>query len=761
MRIIRWQLCAVGLALLGAVATARAERLPLKAYGTADGLAHTRVTCIVPDSRGFLWFCGPEGLSRFDGKGFTTYGVPQGLANTRVNDFLESSRGMYWLATNGGGVYRFMPLMHRDVTHDEPHQPRFLPFRVGNEPQTNRVNVLFEDRAGRLWAGTDGGVFCLDGATDHATFRRIELGLAARPDPAVQVWSFAEDRDGNLWIGTSWGLVRRLSDGRTFHTAVQPAQGTDHVRALLVDSGRRVWIGHDAGLFSVGPGSRVTRFTTEDGISGGTVRALLESSDGRVWIGTWEGLTQFDGAGFKAFTRAHGINTPMALAEDRTGNLWIGTLAAGALRLTRNGFRAYAEGDGLADTTIRSLFQTSEGELYAVSAYQRIHRFDGSGFTAVRPNLSRDLAEVMNAGTPLRDHAGEWWIPGGAGLYRFAAVGTVEQLKGARPKAIYTTRDGLAGDDVFNLFEDSRTDIWISRRTPTSLVMTRWERASGRFHRYGDADGLPAFNRATAFAEDRAGNVWIGFQNAGLARYQKGRFMLFTAADGAPSGGIGTLYVDGRRRLWVGATRPGLSRIDDETSERPRFVAYSSAHGLSGEGVGCITDDQFGRLYLCRGSGSVDRLDPTTGRVRHYTTADGLSGGILTSAYRDRRDPNGGLWFGAYNGLFRLLPELDGEPSPPDVLIATVRVGGENYLCSDLGQSDIARFELEPDQNHLQIEFFGLGAGAGEELRYQVPGWRGPTGTGIRQATSVLSITQASRPAAIVSSCGQSPGTAH
>ena len=119
------------------------------------------------------------------------------------------------------------------------------------------------------------------------------------------------------------------------------------------------------------------------------------------------------------------------------------------------------ERGGLADATIRSVFQTSEGELYAVSAYQRIHRFDGSGFTAVRPNLSRDLADVMNAGTPLRDHAGEWWIPGGAGLYRFAAVDTVEHLKRARPKAIYTTQDGLSGDDVFHLFEDSRTDIWI------------------------------------------------------------------------------------------------------------------------------------------------------------------------------------------------------------------------------------------------------------------------------------------------------------
>ncbi len=43
--------------------TARAERLPIKTYTTADGLAHNAVNRIVRDSRGFLWFCTFEGLS--------------------------------------------------------------------------------------------------------------------------------------------------------------------------------------------------------------------------------------------------------------------------------------------------------------------------------------------------------------------------------------------------------------------------------------------------------------------------------------------------------------------------------------------------------------------------------------------------------------------------------------------------------------------------------------------------------------------------
>ena len=85
--------------------------------------------------------------------------------------------------------------------------------------------------------------------------------------------------------------------------------------------------------------------------------------------------------------------------------------AGGALRLARNGFSAYTESDRLANTTIRGVFESHAGDLYVVSSNQRIHRFDGSGFTADRPNLSEDVAELVNPGLPLQDHTGEWWVP--------------------------------------------------------------------------------------------------------------------------------------------------------------------------------------------------------------------------------------------------------------------------------------------------------------------------------------------------------------
>lgn len=79
-----------------------AERLPIKTYTTADGLGHNNVHRIVRDSRGFLWFCTFEGLSRFDGYSFTTYGLAHGLPSQVVNDLLETRDGRYWVATGAG-----------------------------------------------------------------------------------------------------------------------------------------------------------------------------------------------------------------------------------------------------------------------------------------------------------------------------------------------------------------------------------------------------------------------------------------------------------------------------------------------------------------------------------------------------------------------------------------------------------------------------------------------------------------------------------
>src|SRR5215475_13686628 len=127
-----------------------AQRLPIKTYTTADGLPSTAIHSIVRDTRGFLWFCTRNGLSRFDGHRFVTYGVESGLPTPVINHLLETRGGVYWVATNGGGVCRFNP-----DAGARDGEPLFTSYPVGEGYYSNRVNCLYEDRAGLLWAGTD------------------------------------------------------------------------------------------------------------------------------------------------------------------------------------------------------------------------------------------------------------------------------------------------------------------------------------------------------------------------------------------------------------------------------------------------------------------------------------------------------------------------------------------------------------------------------------------------------------------------------
>jgi len=111
------------------------ERLPLKIYTSADGLAHNSVNRIVRDTRGYLWFCTSEGLSRFDGYEFHNYGRRDGLPHRVVNDVLETRSGELWVATSGG-LCQYLPRASGNR--------RFRIYRVEKDDRASHVNVLLK-----------------------------------------------------------------------------------------------------------------------------------------------------------------------------------------------------------------------------------------------------------------------------------------------------------------------------------------------------------------------------------------------------------------------------------------------------------------------------------------------------------------------------------------------------------------------------------------------------------------------------------------
>lgn len=736
----------------------RAELLPIKTYTTADGLAHNEINKIVRDSRGFLWFCTIDGLSRFDGYTFTNFGPDQGLPHANVTDLLETRSGEYWVGTYGGMV-RFNPKgMPGERVHYDGEASVIPPMFTVTLPEdqdrrARAITVLLEDRNGAIWCGTQKGLSRLERINNRIALRSVDIGIPNENAEQRFISDLLEDRYGSLWIAAPSGLYRRWPDESSARYTRHDGLPDEYLSDLLEDREGNLWVGTLLGGFFrlVADATHTTpviavAYSTRNGLPTNWVFQLFESSDRRFWVATAKGLAEFfpkgneRGQRFRSYTARNGLSYPelSALNEDIGGNLWMGTNTAGAMKLARNGFVTYDKQDALL--YVSSIFEDRTGkvcfkgsvlgnELTSVfegakldllnpnppNYLQRFGCFDGQGFNWFKPRVPFFFGWVMEDVT-LQARNGEWWLGSGEGLYRFPASDNFAQIKAANPLVVYTTRDGLAAPQVFRLFEDGRGNIWISTISSSTNGLARWEHASESIRDLGNLPGLPSLkdNLPRSFGEDRAGNVWIGFNNE-LARYTEGTFRLFTSTDGLPPGAIMKIFLDHRGRLWLGSARGGLVRVDDSGGDKPSFVSYTTAQGLSSNKAEVITEDADGHIYVGGGKG-LDRLDPATGRVKHFTTADGLAPGQFRAAFRDH---NKVLWFGMTLGLSRYAPTPDEQPPPPTILITGLRVGGTTRLVSALGEKEMALPDFSANESHLQLDFVGLSFVPGEVLRYQ------------------------------------------
>ncbi len=237
---------------------ARGEQLPIKAYSTADGLSSDRIHCILPDSRGFLWLGTEDGISLFDGYGFTNYSVAEGLPGAAVEALLESRDGAYWIGTNGSLARWDASRVGATVT------------RIALRPDgpAEDVQALLEDRTGALWAGTTRGLYRLE--REGAAWKSSPVRLASGPNAGPDIVNaIVEDRAGFLWAATEAGLYRRSPSGEVerVQAAGIPPTGA---RSLVEDRRGSLWIGtHFQGLFE----SPVLRMPSRAARLRGTSRA--------------------------------------------------------------------------------------------------------------------------------------------------------------------------------------------------------------------------------------------------------------------------------------------------------------------------------------------------------------------------------------------------------------------------------------------------------------------------------------------------------
>ncbi len=694
------------LCLLAAHTQLRAQRLTLRHYDVADGLAHSWVSAIHHDVKGYLWFGTGEGLSCFDGYRFTNYGTRDGLEHPLINDITEDRRGRLWVATNGGGVARLL---------DEPAARtvaqtagrKFISFRLGDSPEANRVNGLLFDAQDRLWCATDLGVYRAAPGPD-ATLKFEPL---TPPKKEMADMEAVADSGGRLWFAISQAVIEVAGDRLIRYDAAE--LGSSSLNTLAADGEGRLVVGGEHEVFEFrapssehgdgrGHWQRLPLALTPEQ----RIRAMLFDRLGALWIGTEAGLVKYHAGRQTFYTAAQGLSdsTVVALAADRDGNLWIGTAYGGVNKLAGELIVSFALTDGQSSQTVFEVIEDRTGRIFATLGNGQIVEMRGDQATPLPGGAARFRAPTAWL---LQDARGAWWaearncwrrVPGPELDLRRSACFSGAGL----PEAV--ARDWL------RLYQSPAGELWLSGMGGALFLRSA---TSETFERLPVT--LPWPEPALWMVQDRSGALWLGAIEK-LWRLKDGRLTQLEADAGLPEANPRAFFVDSRGWLWVGLRYRGVSWTKDPAALTPQFVNYSTAQGLASDTVWAIAEDDAGRIYLGTGKG-LDQLDPATGRIRHFNSRDGLAGDVISRCLKDRR---GDLWIVAPRGLSRFNPRAERAPeAPPPIYLKHVSLAGEEWPLAETGATLIPEVRLPATRNNLLIEYVALSFRGEEKLTYQ------------------------------------------
>jgi streptogramin lyase len=305
----------------------------------------------------------------------------------------------------------------------------------------------------------------------------------------------------------------------------------------------------------------------------------------------------------------------------------------------------------------------------------------------------------------VEDTSGALWLgTSGQGLYRRSPGGG--RLKGFRHAD--TDPKSLSNDIVVALLVDHTGTLWAS----TLNGLNRFEPATQSFTVFHFTQGqVDAYQH---FMEDQDGTLWLGSYGNGLLRFEpaSGRFSeLRSRPHGETLGDarINSLLIDHSGALWAG-TQNGIDRFDPTTG----WVAhYSEKEGLAGIAVSCVLEDSTGALWFGTTAG-LSRLDAQRQNFRNYSEADGLPGPDFTGWRACFRNSKGEMFFGGFSGAFTFHPEnvVDGSYTPSVALTGfqlfgeSVGLGPGSPLRRAIDFTD--ELTLAHDENSFSFEFSAL-----------------------------------------------------
>jgi len=241
-------------------------------------------------SEGLFYFRGGEQLEHF-----TFENTAGGLRSDTIYAIFVDREGVFWIGTNRG-VSRF-----------DASSP-FNQMLSQENANSNFVRTFYQTKDGRLFAGTNRGLFLFSGGT----------WLETEQFSTKAIYAVAEDSSNQLLIGASNGLfsfdgkqifigdTRAIANfqGKTYaavfgrgivqiESANQPLIFAGDTANALFPDGEKLWIGTTKGDVFTFDGKETKPEKSLENLRGAAIRKIAKDNENNLWFGGERGLFRY------------------------------------------------------------------------------------------------------------------------------------------------------------------------------------------------------------------------------------------------------------------------------------------------------------------------------------------------------------------------------------------------------------------------------------------------------------------------------------
>lgn len=346
------------------------------------------------------------------------------------------------------------------------------------------------------------------------------------------------------------------------------------------------------------------------------VLKFAQTADGWLWLSTATGLFRFDGQHYERVDAIDGqpllSSNVLALCAPPEGGLWVGYRFGGISHFHQGRVRHFGAAEGVPGGAVMSITRAPDGVLWAATR-DGFTRLLGDRFVPAGAELG---LPTRGARQILFDHDGTQWMSVQGNVY-FRKTGAA-RFEPAWPRL-----------DLMGMALAPDGTVWASDAVDSYYRMRTSAPPSGQAPRRE----LPG----SGMDFDRAGDMWL-MRVSSVQRRQPGQPLApgqeLTPDHGLSGGLPQTFFQDREDNVWIG-TSAGVDRF-----RRNRLMALP------------IAGDFDHAAMAPAGAGAIWVIDHA-GPVRQLGT-DGVRRVALrrygSTAYRD---PDGVLWLGNEDGLWR------------------------------------------------------------------------------------------------------------